>query len=512
MVRVMDPGRGPSTGDVVAGTSVALVVIPQSLAYSELAGLPPHLGLFAAGLPALLAALFVSSPYLQTGPVALTSLLTLGALEGLTEPGTSEYIALAALLALVVGVTRLLLGLLRLGAVAWLMSEPVLSGFVNGAAVLILCSQLPKVFDVVPTVDGLLPGAGWSLANAGQWHWPALLFAIGTWLLMWLGPKVHSLFPGVLIAVIAGVVVSQLIGYESGGGSVVGELPGGFIDLRFDYPWAELPSLLVAGVIIALVGFAEPASISRTFAAADRQHWDSNRELVSQGVANLAAAVSAAFPVGGSFSRSSLNRMAGATTGWSGAITGAVVLLVLPLSPLLEQLPRAVLGAVVIGAVVKLIRFKPLMAMWRQTVPQAAVATGTLIATIALSPRVDLGVLIGIGLALGVHLYLDMGISSESSVDAGILLVRPRGVVWFATVPRLDRLLRNQLADHPDVNSVIVDMRGIGRLDYSGAAALGRVVDDFREGGVDVRVTNIPPSASRTAALFFDHSIDRRDR
>jgi len=317
----------PSTGDLIAGVSVALVAIPQSLAYAELAGLPAHYGLYATALPSLLAAFFVSSRYLQTGPVALTALLTLGALSGVAEPGGASYIQSAALLALLVGIIRVLLGVARMGRVAYVLSEPVVTGFTAGAAVVIIASQLPKIFDVYP--DGqVLAAAVRALGRAGEWRLSAIAFAAITVCLMLGGRHIHRLFPGVLVAVITGVVIAGVSDYA---GSQVGDLDGGFIPLSLDFPWSEAPSLLLPAAVIALVGFAEPASIARTYAAADRLPWNANREMVSQGVANLASAVSGAFPVGGSFSRSSLNRMAGATSAWSGAITGAFVLVVLPL-------------------------------------------------------------------------------------------------------------------------------------------------------------------------------------
>lgn len=188
----------PSTGDLVAGISVALVALPQSLAYAEIAGMPPQYGLFASALPPILAALFVSSRYLQTGPVALTALLAFGALEPLSTPGSTEYIALAALLALLVGVFRILLGLLRLGGVAYLLSEPVLTGFTTAAAILILSSQLPKVFDVSTDGDGVLADALQALTSPGEWQWPAIGFAAMTLVLMFGGRRLHTLFPGVL--------------------------------------------------------------------------------------------------------------------------------------------------------------------------------------------------------------------------------------------------------------------------------------------------------------------------
>jgi len=190
--------------------------------------------------------------------------------------------------------------------------------------------------------------------------------------------------------------VSAVVDYE---GPTVGDLPGGFIDLSLGLPWSSFGQLLLPGLVIAIVGYAEPASISRMFAAEDDIPWSSSRELVSQGVANLAASVSGAFPVGGSFSRSSLNRFAGASSGWSGAVTGAVVLAFLPFAPLLESLPRAVLGAIVFGAVYPLIKLVSIARLWRENWGPAVVATGTLAATLLSSPNVEWGVLFGVGLS-----------------------------------------------------------------------------------------------------------------
>ncbi|MDH3753932.1 MAG: SulP family inorganic anion transporter [Acidimicrobiia bacterium] len=497
--------KRPSTGDVIAGVSVALVAIPQSLAYAELAGLPPQYGLFASALPPLLAAAFVSSRYLQTGPVALTALLTFGALESLAVPASTEYIQLAALLALLVGILRVSLGLLRLGSIAYLLSEPVLLGFTTGAAILIMSSQLPKVFDVVPEGRGVLADAATALANPSEWQWEAMLFAAGSLAVIFGGRWLHRLFPGVLLAVAGGVIVSAALGYS---GSTVGDLDGGFLSLGLDFPWDSFGDLILPAVAIALVGFAEPASIARTFAAEERLPWNANREMVSQGVANLAAGVSGAFPVGGSFSRSSLNRLAGATSPWAGAITGAFVLLTLPMTPLLEDLPRAILGAIVIGAVLKLVKIGPLIELVRQSRPQALVGIGTLVATLASAPHVERGVLVGIGLALAVHLYREMTVTVESRRIDDTLTVSPHGVLWFATVPQLERLIRSEVAEHPDLRAIVVDLGSVGRLDYTGAAALGRIVSELTNAGIEVSVSNIRPGAARAASVHLGDDDD----
>ena len=387
----------PTAGDLIAGVSVALLALPQGLAYAELAGMPAKYGLYAAAIPSILAAIFVSSPYLQTGPVALTALLTYGALEGLAQPFSPEFIELAALLALSVGVIRLILGILKLGKIAHLLTDAVITGFTTGAAILIIFSQLPKSLGVDDVKGGVL-SAGWkSISNPELWELNAILFSIVTIIVIFGGRFLHRLFPGVLIAVVCGIAISKAIGYS---GPVVGELSSGFIPLKFTFEWGSLTDLLLPATIIAIVGFAEPAAIARTFAKEDKSSWNPNKDFVSQGVANLASAISNSFPVGGSFGRSSLNKIAGAETPWAGAITGVFVLAVLPLVFLLEELPSAILGATVIGAVIKLVKPMEFFKLVVDETQQGFIATGTLTATLLTAPRIDRGILVGLGLSL----------------------------------------------------------------------------------------------------------------
>ncbi len=493
----------PDVGDLVAGISVALVLIPQSLAYAEIAGVPPHIGLFAAALPPLLAAPFVSSPYLQTGPVALTSLLTFGALSGLETAGSGEYVELAALLALIVGVARIALGLLRMGTVAYLMSQPVLTGFTSAAAILIISSQVPGMFDADPTTEGVLERAWWVLRRPDEWSTTALVLTVITVAVVLGARRVHQLFPGVLLMVIGAVIWSDLSDYS---GSVIGDLPGGFISIDLGLPYGDAGSLIVPGIVIALVGFAEPASIARTFATADRIPWDANRELVSQGVANLASGISGAFPVGGSFSRSSLNRLAGGRTLWSGAITGLTVLLAVPFAPALEPLPRAVLGAIVFSAVYRLIDLKAMVRIARQSGVQGAVAVGTFAATLIASPNVERGVIAGVVFAIAGHLYRELRVDHAHAVEGDTVVLRPGGVVWFATTPQLERRFIAAIADHPELTRLRIDLANVGRLDYSGAATLATLVDDAVNGGVEVAIVNIPPHSTRALAAHLGGS------
>ncbi len=492
--------RPPSISDILAGFSVALLLIPQSLAYAEIAGVPTHVGLFAAALPPLLAAPFMSSPYLQTGPVALTSLLTFGALSGLETTGTAEYVELAALLALIVGVTRLLLGVFRLGGIAYLMSQPVLMGFTNAAAILIVSAQLPSITGASPDNEGVLQRAGWTLAHPGEWAGSSLVLTVVTVAVILGSRRVHRLFPGVLIIVAATTAWSELSDYT---GPIVGELPGGFLSLGLDLPFDRSWSLLIPGIVIAVVGFAEPASISRTFATADRIPWSANRELVGSGVANLASAISGGFPVGGSFSRSSLNRFAGARSNWSSAVTGAVVIASLPLAPTLEPLPLAVLGAIVFVAVFRLIQPLPILKMWTHSALQGAVATGTFVATLATAPNVERGVVIGVGLSILAHLTREMRVDHEYELDGDTLVIRPAGVIWFATTPQLERMFIEAVAEVPEISRLRIDFTKCGRFDYSGAATLATLVDDAENGGTSVEMVNIPPHGARALASFM---------
>ena len=491
--------RRPSVGDVVAGISVALVLIPQSLAYAALAGMPPERGLYAAGIPLLVAAPFASSPYLQTGPVAITSLLTLGALTTLAAPGSDEYVALGLLLALVVGVARVLVGLLRAGVIAYLMSQPLLTGFIPAAAVLIIASQVPAALGAEAPTGGVIEQAGRALSSPGGWEPTSIALSLVVVVTVFGGRRIHALFPGVLVAVAAAIAFSTLTAYR---GETVGEISVGAPPLSLDLPWGELPSLLLAGVVIALVGFAEPASIARAFAVEDRVAWDSNREFVSQGMANVAAAFSGGFPVGGSFSRSSLNRLAGAGSAVSGAITGLAVLAFLPFAFVLAPLPAAVLAAIVIAAVVPLVRLGPLLRLWRFSRPAFLTATATFVLTLALAPHVERAVLAGVGLAIAVHLWRELRIDASVWYEGDDLHVRPAGVLWFGPAQGLGEGLVAQLAEHPEARRLVLHLDGLGRIDVTGALVLRTVVEEAERSGLETELVGVQEKDRRLMPLL----------
>jgi len=498
---------------VVAGISVALVLIPQSLAYAEIAGVPSYIGLYAAALPPLVAAFVASSPYLQTGPVAMTALLTFGALANLAPVGSPSYIGLAALLALLVGVIRISLGLVRAGFVAYMMSQPVLKGFTAAAAILITASQLPRALGVESGDGGILAAAWQAITDPSAWIAAAMGLAVITALVVLGGRRLHPLFPGVLVAVLVGIGYSLIAGYA---GATVGDIPSGFPPLSLDLPWRELPQLIIPAIVIALVGFAEPAAIARTFATQDRQRWDPDREFISQGLANLAAGISGAFPVGGSFSRSSINRLAGGRTRWSGAVTGVAVLIFLLFASVLESLPEAILGAIVIVGVYQLIDIRGIVDVWRYSRLQGLVAVATFVLTLLLAPRIDIAVIIGIGFGVAVHLWRELEFEIQTSVEDESVYVRPHGVLYFGSAPAISDRMTGLLAEHPEVNRIRFDLAHLGRIDYSGAVVLKATVEDMTLAELEVTIERIPPQARRILTKVwegtladFEVSVDR---
>jgi sulfate permease, SulP family len=489
-----EPRQRISGRDIIAGISVALVLLPASMAYAELAGLPARYGLYAAALPPIAAAFLASSPYLQTGPTALTALLTLGALLPLAEVGTAEYIGLAAGLALVVGVVRFLVGFLRAGWLSYLLSRPMLAGFTSAAAVLIMASQLPAALGTTASDGHVLTVAWRALAASESWHVTAIVLAAGTVLLVRGGRRIHPLFPGVLVAAVAGIVFSRLGGYS---GAVVGEIPAALPPFSVAFPWSRFPKLLLPGSVIALVGFADVAAICRVFASEERQHWDANREFLSQGAANLAAAFSGGFPVGGSFARSGVGRLAGTRTRWAGLVTGVSVLLFLPFADVLSPLPKAILSGIVIAAIWSLFKPKQLVALWTASRPQAMVGWGTFALTLLLSPHIEQAVLLGMVMAGAVHLLRELTPGIQAHRDGNTLHLEPQGVLWFGSAPALEAVFLDRLADEPDVTRVVVHCGGLGRIDLTGAFGLADLREHVARAGLEMEIEGAPEHAMR---------------
>jgi SulP family sulfate permease len=476
--------RVPPT-DVIAGVSVALVLVPQALAYAELAGLPAHHGLYAAALAPIAAAVFASNPALQTGPTAMSAVLVFAALAPLFPIGTPAYAAAAALLALLVGAIRIGLGAVHAGGLAYALSGPVLRGFTWGAGILIAASQLPGALGVAPEGARLLARAASALRDPGSWHLGALATAVVVVAALRLGRRFAPRFPTVLAVAAAGTLASALA--PGSLGPTVGAVPAGLPLPDLALPWGATPDLILGALVIAIVGFAEPTAIARRYTRPG-QRWDPNRELLGQGLANLVVGLVRGMPVGASFSRSALHEELGVRTRFGAVATGLTVLALIPAAPLLADLPRAVLAAVVLVAVADLVRWGPVADLWRFGKLQAATAAATAVLTLALEPRVDLAVVVGVALSVALHLGREGQLRATVAVEGTDGRFVVYGTLWFANASRLQDEVRAAWLEHRTVERWVIDLTQVGRVDVDAALALGALRAEAGTVGVTLEI------------------------
>ena len=490
--------------DVLAGASVALVVIPQALAYAELAGLPPLHGLAAAAVAPLAAAAFASSPVLQTGPTAMSAVLVFAVLSPFLPAGTAAYAAAAALLALMVGAIRIALGAWHAGGVAYAMSGPVLRGFTLGAALLIAASQVPTALGTTVGGDRLLLRAATALADPSGWHAGAVAATAVSFLALRLGRRFGPRIPTVLLVIVAATLATRLApGWL---GPVVGRFPGGWPTLEVGLPWSLMPSLAVGALVIALVGFAEPAAIARRFARPG-ERWDPSRELIAQGLANVATGLTAGMPVGASFSRSALHHALGAVTRAGAVVTGLTVLAFMPLAGLLADLPRAVLAAVVLSAITDLLRIGPVADLWRFGRTQTTLAWGTVALMVIMEPRIDVAVVVGIVASLFIHLTREGRVRITTEVEGERGRVRVEGVLWFATAAHLEDEVRAAWHRNRRVELWTVDLTRVGLVDVDAALALGRLRAEAAEVGVTLEVRGGDARTERRLSRYAERPL-----
>ena len=492
--------------DLVAGVTVAAVLVPQAMAYAELAGLPSVYGLYAAFLPPVIAAFWGSSRHLATGPVAMASLISAATVGSVAAAGTEAFVSCSILLALMVGVLRLALGLLRLGMLVNLLSVPVIAGFTNAAALIIASSQLHHLLGVGAEAGSFhLETVGRVLAAAaGDLQWTTVgMAALAAAVLILLRHR----FEKVLAAVAATTALSWAAGFD---GEVVGHVPRGL-------PAFELPSveaglvlqLLPGAAVLTLIGLMEAMSIAKTIAARSKHHIDVDQELVGQGLANVAGSLFGSYAVSGSFSRSMVNFTNGAVTGFASAVTSAAVLLtLLVLTPLFHHLPRATLAVIIVAAVLGLVRIQPVRRAWRVSRTDALIAAVTFAATLALAPALHWGILIGVALSLLQYLRRTMRphvaylarhpeghlVDADAhglALGQRIAILRFDGGLYFGDAGWFEDKVLEALSRLPQLRYLVFDAGGINEIDVTGAEALRSAVEELRGVGVEVHVTRV---------------------
>ncbi len=495
--------------DIIAGITVALVLIPQSMAYAQLAGLPPHFGLYASFLVPIVAAIFGSSKQLQNGPVAIISLMTAAALAplGLNAEQTIMY---AALLALIAGGIQIILGLLRLGIMVDFLSHPVVIGFTNAAALVIAGMQLGNIFGISIDRGHHLHNTLWNLAVSipEKTHLATLFMGIFALVLLVLFKRFTPKLPGILFTVLITTILAWLTGYENRGGAVVGHVPAGLPSFVWpEYNPAHIKDLLLPAGMIAFLSFVEAFSIAKAVASKTRQRLSADQEMVGKGLANLVAGVTQGYPVSGSFSRTAIAFDAGAKTGFAAVVSGIIVgITLLFLTPLMYHLPIATLAAVIIIAVAGLFQIAPLAHSWRVNPHDTIVALTVFNSTIYFAPHLEKGIYIGISISLAFYIYRTMrphfaevALSEDGTFrDAHLFgmrtsdtlaLFRYDGDLYFVNAGYLEKRLVNAVADKPQLKVAILDIEAVEQIDTTGEVMLAHMSEWFKEAGIDFYIT-----------------------
>ena len=533
------------TNDLVAAVIVTIMLIPQSLAYALLAGLPPEMGLYASMLPIVLYAIFGTSRALAVGPVAVVSLLTAAAVSKVAMPGTSEYIAAAITLAFLSGTILLVLGFLRLGFLANFLSHPVIAGFITASGIIIAASQMKNILGIDASGHNLLEIITSLFEHLDEVNWITVIIGVTTtaflfWvrkgllpLLIKLGLNVRTASIVAKAGPVAAIFVTTLAvwGFDlaSRGVKIVGDVPTGLPPLSLPSFSMDLwSSLIVSAVVISIIGFVESVSVAQTLAAKKRQRIDPDQELIGLGAANIGAAFTGGFPVTGGFSRSVVNYDAGASTPAAGAYTAiGLGVASLFLTPLIFHLPKATLAATIIVAVLSLVDFSILKKTWKYSKSDFAAVAVTMAMTLTVG--VELGVTTGVVLSILIHLFKTSRphmaivgqvpgtehyrnvLRHEVIVDQSVLTIRVDESLYFANTRALEDRIYDEVAKQPDLKHVILMCSAVNDIDMSALESLEAINERLDLGGVSFHLSEVkgPVMDGLNGSGFLDHLTGR---
>ena len=514
-------------GDVIAGIAVTALVVPKNLGYAGIAGVPLQNGLYAAAAGAIIYALFCTSRHISTGPSSSLAAVAGGAVlvTGLGEKSAAE---LVAAITLATGVMFLLLAVFRMGWIARFLSKAVVTGFLAGAAVDVVIGELPKLTGTSSEGDNAWREFGTWVSSLGDIHGTTLLVGVLS-LAVIVGLRfVAPAIPGALVLVVGGLLASAVFDLGAHGVALVGHVPRGL-------PAPELPDLtlvkdhyatiLIASAALLLIGFSQTAGDARAFATRHHYRIDVNQESVAQGMANIGSGVFQGMPVSTSLSASSLNESAGATSPVASLTTGVLVIATLiVLAPVFSHLPKAVLGAVIIDAVVfGMIDLDELRRLYRVTRFDFWIAVAAIIGV--LSAGVLAGVVIGVVLSLawlvyvttrplmpllgrepGTQVYRDLDENPDDETFPGISVLRLDGGLFFATAEALEDRVRGLAEDGNQASALVLDFEGVDFVDSQGSAKLGELHELTKSQGVTLRLARVKPNVLKV--LTADGVVD----
>lgn len=497
-------------GDLSAGLIVAVMLIPQGMAYAMLAGLPPEIGLYASTIPLIIYALFGSSRQLAVGPVAMVSLLVFTGVSQLAEPQTEEFVSYALLLALMVGVIQFALGIFRLGFLVNFLSHAVISGFTSAAALIIGLSQLKHILGFDLPKDSIFVILYEAIRGIGETNLTALIIGAGSIAVLLFFKKKLPRFPAPLVVVVLGTVFTYLFKLnETAGVNIVGDIPQGIPSLSLPaFDFASIGALLPIALTISFVGFMESIAVAKAIAAKEKYKINSNQELNGLGLANIVGSFFSAYPVTGGFSRSAVNYQAGARTGLASIITAVIILVALLfLTPLLYYLPQAVLAAIIMVAVFGLIDIKEAVHIFKIRQADGWTLIITAIATLTLG--IEQGILIGIAVSLILFIWrsayphvAELGYVEQEDVFKNIkrfpdaktydhtLIYRIDASLYFANMAFLEEKLREAIAEK-NASNVILDFSAVNAMDAVAVDDLEEIIESYKDSGVEFYIAGM---------------------
>lgn len=502
-------------GDLIAGVAVAALVVPKNLGYAGIAGVPLQNGLYAAAAGAILYALFGTSRQISTGPSSGLAAVAASAVAVAGITGTQDVASFVAAITLASGVLFLLLAVLRMGWIAQFLSRAVVTGFLFGAAIDVVIGELPKLTGTKVTGSNPLQELWSWLGSLGDSSLVTVLVSVVALVVVFgvrvIAPKV----PGALVLVVGGLLASWLFDLGSHGVALVGEVPRGLP--AFQVPGTQVLSghastVAIAAVALVLIGFSQTAGDARTFAARHRYRIDVNQESVAQGMANVGAGLFEGMPVSTSLSASSLNDHSGARTGLASLTTGVIVLAtLLVLAPVFSVLPKPVLAALIIEAVVMGMMDVPEMRRLARVqrfdfwIAVAAIAATLVVGVLA-------GVIIGIGLSLiwlifvathppmpvlarepGTQVFRELDEHPGDEQFAGVTVLRLDGGLFFATADALEDRVREVALSAPGSTAIVLDCGGMDFIDSQGSAKMSEILNLTRQAGVTLRLARLKP-------------------
>jgi SulP family sulfate permease len=511
--------------DLITGVIVTMMLIPQSLAYAQLAGLPPEVGLYASIAPLILYAIFGTSRTLAVGPVAVGSLMTAAAVAPLAAQGTPEYLGAAIALALISGLMLIVMGLLRLGFFANFLSHPVIAGFITASGVHIAANQLAPLLGIHIHGETLFALVGSIIGSISDIHlYTAIIGVVSLVFLFWVRSKLQPLLirlglgeraasmlakAGPVAALVTAILVVWVFGLDDRGVTIVGEVPKGLPDVAMPpFDLALWTKLAVPALLIAIVGYVESISVALTLAAKRRQRVDPDQELIGLGTANVGSALSGGFPVTGGLSRSVVNYDAGAETPAAGGFTAiGIALTTLFLTPLLFFLPKAALGAIIIAAVLTLVDLGALKRTFVYSKTDFAAMAATILVTWIAG--IEAGLIIGVALSICLHLFKTSrphvavvgqipGTAHFRNVkrhavvtDPTILSLRVDESLYFPNARFIEDKINGGVAANPDVRHVILECAAVNDIDSSALESLETINQRLRDGGITFHLSEV---------------------